>query len=414
MRILFGIDTWGVVGGTERYAAVVVPALIERGHDVVVLCREALPDGLPRELHGVPVLEMPTLDGASMSRVERAELAGRVRDLEPDVAFLQVARNLDALAALCELLPVVRFVHDHTLFCPGLNKFREDGELCDRPLGLECLSRYWMKGGCVCFKPAGHGNRLVDPLRELQAKFREIDINRAAATLVTNSAYMAGELVRAGFDPHRVRALPLFTRSNSPAQPGGPLPEATEAFLAQGDEPVVFTPARLTLPDKGVDYLISALAALQRPFRAVVAGTGPAEEWLRQKAVDDGVADRVHFTGWLDGSAIETLFERADVVACPSVWNEPFGLVGLEAMAHAKPVVAFSVGGVPEWLDDGDTGYLIPRCDVGAFAAALDRLLGDPELAREMGRAGSVSLGERYSPEQHMDLVVDVLERAAD
>ena len=64
---------------------------------------------------------------------------------------------------------------------------------------------------------------------------------------------------------------------------------------------------------------------------------------------------------------IERLLARAEVVVCPSVWNEPFGLVGLEAMAHAKPVVAFSVGGIPEWLADGETGFLAPRKDTLAM-----------------------------------------------
>ena len=412
MRVLFGIDTWGLVGGTERYAAVVIPALIERGHEVVVLCREAHEPDFGPGLDRVPVIVDPELGGEGLSPDAERGLRARARDAEPDVIFMQVARNLGALAALADTAPLVRFVHDHTLFCPGLNKYREDGELCTRPMGLECLSRYYLSSGCVCFKPAVHQNRWLDPLRALRAKYRELAINRRAAGLVTNSDYMRGELLAVGFDPGRVVALPMFTRSNTEAQPAGELPAATEDFLAGPEIPLVFTPARLTLPDKGVDYLLTALTGVRAEFRAVIAGTGPAEDWLRRKVTEEGLGDRVHFTGWLDQGGVEALYARAAVVVCPSVWNEPFGLVGLEAMAHSRPVAAFAVGGVPEWLTDGETGFLAPRRDTAALGAAVERLLRDPELAARLGRGGRRSLETRFSRERHMDLLEDVLVRA--
>jgi glycosyltransferase involved in cell wall biosynthesis len=413
VRVLLGIDTWGLVGGTERYAAVVVPALRAAGHEVLVLCREAHPGSFGGELETVPVVALPELDGETMSRAARVQLRQQVRELAPDVVFLQVARNLTALSELVELAPVVRFVHDHTLFCPGLNKYREDGELCERPLGIECLSRYWLSSGCVCFKRGMWPRRPLQPVRVLSAKLREIEINRRAAALVTNSHHMRGELVRAGFDPTRVTALPMFTRSNTPDQPAGPLPEETEAFLAQGDGPVVFTPARLTLPDKGVDYLVSALGMAKGPLRAVVAGTGPAEAWLREKADAETPAGRVHFPGWLDAGGVEALYGRCDLVCIPSVWAEPFGLVGLEAMAHSRPVAAFAVGGVPEWCADGETGLLSPRRDAHALALAIDRLAGEPELRASMGAAGLARVQTEFTPEAHMGALLPVLEGAA-
>ena len=412
MRVLFGIDTWGLVGGTERYAADVVPALEARGHEVCVLCREAHGGGPAPDLAHVPVLADEAFGEGHEEASELARMARRARELEPDVVFLQTARNPAALAALAEVAPVVRFVHDHTLFCPGLNKYREYGELCEKPLGLECLSRYWLKGGCVCFKKAGHSSHVIQPLRELFAKQRELAIHKKAAALVTNSEYMRGELVRAGMDPARVVALPMFTRSNSPAQPAGELPEPTRSFVADGEGPLLFTPARLTLPDKGVDYLLSALALLERPFRAVIAGTGPAEEWLRQKAAEEGVAERTHFTGWLDLGAVEALYAAADLVVCPSVWNEPFGLVGLEAMAHEKPVVAFSVGGIPEWLDEGVTGLMAPRRDAWALSRNMLRILEDEALAQRMGQAGRERLERQFTHALHLDRLEAVLDGA--
>ena len=72
-------------------------------------------------------------------------------------------------------------------------------------------------------------------------------------------------------------------------------------------------------------------------------------------------------------------------------------------MAHRKPVVAFAVGGIPEWLVDGETGYLVPRCDTRAMAAAIDRLLADPALAARLGQAGHARLETHFSQAAHLN-----------
>ncbi len=409
MHILFTLDTWGLIGGTERYAAVVVPALLERGHRVTVLCREDLREGMA----DVPVIEVSELGAEGLSKEASRELARRVREAAPDVVYVSTLRNMAANALLVDLAPLVRFVHDHTLFCPGLNKYREDGETCRDPMGLVCLQRYWLGSGCVCFKPAGHKERFLTPLKELYRKHREIALVQRSSLCLTNSEYMRGELLKVGFSPDRTSVLYLFTRSNTPHQPAGTLAADVEGFLAETQGPLLFTPARLTLPDKGVDFLLTALARVRSPFRAIVSGSGPAETWLREKAIEEGLAERVFFTGWIDSAGIEALYARADIVICPSVWDEPFGLVGLEAMAHAKPVVAFDVGGIPEWLTHGETGLLVPRKDVDAMAQAVDRLLDEPGLASAYGQAGRRALFERFAPEQHVEQLESLLSQAS-
>ncbi len=401
MKLVFGIDTWGLVGGTERYATVVVPALAALGHEIAVLCREEPEEGFLAEYVTEVVVE-PALGGSRFSRSQSASLASRVRALAPDVIYLQALRNVEALATLVELAPLVRYVHDHTLFCPGLNKYHENGELCSVPMGAACLEHYYLRGGCICFKQVQHENRVSDPLKILSDRMREVEVTQRASHVLTNSHYMRGELMRVGFSPERTSVLYYFTRSNSDAQPQGPLPAATAQFLSASDAPLVFTPARLTLPDKGVDYLLTMLALLEHPFRAVIAGSGPVEDWLRGKAAEEGLGDRVHFTGWLDSPGMETLYSKADVVVCPSVWNEPFGLIGIEAYSHEKPVVAFRVGGIPEWLDHGETGYLVDRMDTAEMARAVEGLLADPQNAHGMGARGLEKRDLEFGQDRHM------------
>ncbi len=409
MRLLIAIDTWGLVGGTERYARVAAPLLRDAGHDVTILCAQAL-EPPPA---GVELVLAPESAGETLTRDARRALRARLSTNSADVVFTLTARNRDVFTELLEHAPLVRYVQDHTLFCPGMNKLHEDGSPCTSPAGLACLQRYFLDTGCTGFKPAAFPRRLKNPLARLFARERDLAQHRRAEHLLVNSLYMRSELLQVGFAPERVSHLPYFTESNTSAEPPGELPAETRAFLASGQAPVIATPARLTLPDKGVDFLLTALGKLQHPWRAVIAGTGPAEEWLREKTHTEGLSDRVHFAGWLDAASMEALYAATRLVVFPSVWNEPFGLVGLEAMAHGLPVVAFEVGGVPEWLTDGETGLLAPRRDTDALARAIDRLLADPELCRRLGANGHDRAATHYSRPAHAARLEYVLTAAA-
>lgn len=150
--------------------------------------------------------------------------------------------------------------------------------------------------------------------------------------------------------------------------------------------------------DKGVDVLIEAARILlQRRGDAkfVVAGDGPMRMHLEQLARSYGLGDKVLFTGRIPDDALYRAMKLADIVVVPSRY-EPFGIVALEAMAAAKPVIASRVGGLSEIVVDGETGILVPPEDPGALASAIESLLSNPELAREMGARGRRRVEELY------------------
>lgn len=397
MRILVGCASWDLIGGSERYARAVVPALRARGHQVLVLHAEGR-EGRPSDPRFLR-LESVWAGGKDTNALE-----SEARAFAPDVTYLLSPFDSRVLRALASCSPLVRFVQDHTLFCPGLDKMLADGDTCERPMGRACLEQWFFKGGCHGFRPkhAGRPGDLVSPFRQLRNKKRELEEARECARLFTASKYMRAELIGVGCDPETVSVLPYFTDSATSALPPGPLPDATHSFVEQSDAPLIVSPARLALPDKGIDHLLTALAGMRTPYRAVIAGSGPAENWLRQKAAQDGVDANVHFAGWLGAAAMETLYARADIVAFPSIWDEPFGLVGIEAMAHRTPVVAFEGGGISEWLKAGETGLAVPRRDTQALAQALDLLAEEPELRAKMGAAGRERVDQLFRQETHI------------
>jgi glycosyltransferase involved in cell wall biosynthesis len=158
------------------------------------------------------------------------------------------------------------------------------------------------------------------------------------------------------------------------------------AAKVPGDTIVIGTAGRL-VPIKGTIHLLRAFAILRDEFPAVrveIAGVGPERASLAQAAHSLGIADRVAFLGWQDDLA--PAFARWDVFVQPSI-EEGFGVAALEAMAAGLPTIATNAGGLPELVDDGRTGLLVPMADPDALARAIRTLVGDPSRRLAMGAA---------------------------
>ncbi|HWJ61304.1 MAG TPA: glycosyltransferase [Acidimicrobiales bacterium] len=181
---------------------------------------------------------------------------------------------------------------------------------------------------------------------------------------------------------------------------------ATSLGIAEGDRAVIHV-GRLT-PWKGQDVLLRALPALleQHPdVRVVLVGSATDETGreyeagLRALADDLGIADRVVFAG--SRRDIPEVFAVAEVAVHSSTQPEPFGRVIVEAMAAGRPVVAAAEGGVPEIIDDGATGLLVPPDEPEVLALAVGRLLADPARAAAMGERAAAGARERYGLDAH-------------
>ena len=158
--------------------------------------------------------------------------------------------------------------------------------------------------------------------------------------------------------------------------------------------------------EKGTDVSIESFSkALQHipQARLVIAGDGPEREPLRRLCLRLRIADRVIMTGSLSRADVEQTFDSAWVQTVPSRWAEPFGLVAAEAMMRGSAVVASDAGGLKEIVGDGVTGLLVPAGDVDALTAALIKLLGNRDLAENMGRAGREIALEKFTVAAHTD-----------
>jgi len=386
MRIVVAQDSLHAAGGVDSYLRCVVPALQARGHQVRVLyqrCANGASNGTA-ESYGVDEIG-----------VEAAMAA--LRSFCPDVCFSHNMGPLEIDRRLVGLWPVVKMMHGYFGTCiSGLKSHAFPARCaCDRPLGPACLALYGPRR-CGRLDP-------VQMLRDYRWARAQRSLFDDYAAIVVASRHMGEEYERNGVSIGRLEVLPLF----SPLAPD-------QSARPEHDVETVLFAGRMTAI-KGGDVAIEAVAQAAtltpRPLRIVLAGDGPQRSGWQALAAKLGVA--AEFPGWLAGDALTSAFREASMIVVPSLWPEPFGLVGLEAGSFGVPAVAFDVGGVREWLDPQRSGVLVNPVE-GAFglAVAIASLVENPPTRQRLGD-GARAMARFLSLESHVDRLEVVLQRAA-
>ena len=252
----------------------------------------------------------------------------------------------------------------------------------------------------------------------------ERELAREADVLIASTEDESDELVTGyGADPSRVAVV----------APGVDLVtfrpidrDVARREIGAGSGPLLLFVGRLERL-KGVDIAIRALAELNRrgrggvrllvlgeDARSAVSGGESEKARLKQIADESGVHDQVDFVGSVAHHELPFFYAAADACLMPS-YNESFGLVGLEAQACGCPVVGSGVSGIRSVVRDEVTGFIVEGRDPAAYADRIERLLDEPELARQMGRRGQL-LAQRFSWSRTADRLVslfgEVTERA--
>ncbi len=193
--------------------------------------------------------------------------------------------------------------------------------------------------------------------------------------------------------------------------PGIPIDDAngvqSTPRVPAGEDAIVGTACRL-VPTKGIDTLIRSIPVLRDQIPTVrleIAGAGPDQARLESLVRDFGLSDRVKFLGWQDNLA--AIMAHWAVFALPSM-DEGLPIVVLEAMGSSLPVVASARGGLPEVVEDGRTGWLVPPNDPEAVADRLRRLLLNREQRQAMGAAGRVRVLQHFSSARMVDEIARI------
>lgn len=183
-----------------------------------------------------------------------------------------------------------------------------------------------------------------------------------------------------------------------------------ERYGIKNNEIVIGIVARLEV-FKAHRYLIQSISQLVSQgvdrIRLLIVGDGPLQQELRQCVADEGIEEKVVFTGMVEDVASH--LRLMDIFAHPSLW-EPFGISILEAMYMGLPVVSTAVGGVPDYIDSGRNGLLVPPADSRALAAAIKKLVDSAELRRKLGNNAKNAVVERFLPEAYVHRLESIYE----
>ena len=384
MRQLWVHERLGAWGGAEANIHVTAAELQRRGHTVGLL--HGAPTGrqedtwraLFAERFELPDAEAPDAASAVCDAVER---------FAPDIIYVHRLNGLELLSGLVASgRPVVRMVHDHDLYCMRSYKYHYfSRQICDRALSPYCV---FPCGGIVAKNPGG-----AFPLKlvSYEAKRRELELHRKFARLIVATRFMREQLAANGISAERIEIH-------------APVPAAPESKLQSTfDARNRLVYAGQLVRGKGVDILLEALAQVQEPFECEILGDGSHRKACERLCARLGLQDRVRFHGFVPQDRILEFYSHASVAVMSSVWPEPFGATGLEAMRHGLPVVAFDAGGIGEWLMEGWNGYLVPWMDRAKFAARVEQLLRDKALARKLGERGRYWVRVHYGFSDYVD-----------
>jgi glycosyltransferase involved in cell wall biosynthesis len=379
MKILQVARYGSIRGGLETYIATLCAGLRDAGHEVALAYGMEPDHSRPEVRDGVQIAAL--VEGIG----PRDPLVDAIARYGPDVVHVHVAELAWVAPMARAHAPTLLAAHDHVLDSPvGTRYWAGWSRPCTIRPGVWCLG-YNVAAHCGSLR----ANATLKPYRRWRAA------NAAARDLQIQvfSEYMRGALALAGLARVRVTHYPA------------PPPVAPSRLDDQDSRPVVLASGRLNR-EKGFDRLIDAMEHVRIPSHVVIAGAGHARAALERKVRGMGARHRVTFTGWMDASVLAAWRARAAVVAVPSMWPEPFGIVGLEAMAAGKPVVAFDVGGIGEWLVDGETGRLVPPGDARAMADAISGLLDDEASRERMGANARAHAEASFGLAAHVERVL--------
>ena len=426
MRILLVNKFHYRKGGAETYYLTVGSELERMGHEVAYFSMRH-PDNLPcrwdkyfvtqREYNNVKSPLKAARDGMALiySPEAKRSFQALCEEFRPDVVHLNNVHRqitlsiLDAPYLRENKVPVFYTAHDYVTVCPGYLMLDGGGRVCDA-----CLEdgryRHCIERRCV------KGSRAKSALAAMEASFnRAQKSNRRIDRVIAPSRFMCSKLIEGGWPEDKVVFLQNFADDAILDRAANAGADATDR-----ENPYLLFFGRLSV-EKGVDTLLrafdAALPSLPQDMRLVVVGDGPDAADFKALASSLGCASRIEFAGYQTGGALQAYVERASLAIASSRWREnmPYSIV--EAFAAGTPVVGTDIGGIPELVDEGKTGFICDPGDVQSMADAISRgvsaFLEQPAYARLQQNCRSYVM-ENCSREKFMSDLVNLYKESID
>lgn len=399
MRVVFATRNRALAGGLEIYVRSALEALSAISIETALLTE--LGEVFDRETIDAGI-RMPVW---CVDQLGRVKALSAIRHWRSDVICIHGLEDGALADKLIDLAPAVFFAHDYRGLCISGEKTHKTPRMtpCHREFGWECMLHYFPRR-CGGLSP-------MTMWRDYSREMRERERLARFAAIVTTSEHVRAEYARA-VAPERVHKIPMLVRKPAVVR-------AIGLDYARRERRLLFAGRMMAL--KGGHVLLAALSAVSHALGAdlevTMAGDGPLRKaWLTQanRVTADRTGIAIRFPGWLSQAELAQELARTDLLVMPSLWPEPFGLIGAEAARLGIPAAAFDVGGISEWLIDGISGVLAPADPPSAsgLAHAIVRCLGDRETYLRLAR-GALENSSRFDPDLHVAALVDIFQHVA-
>ncbi len=355
-KILFVCEYAGFAGGIERYIYQTAGILKRYGFEVYALYNT--------EVRGFA--EFKSVFNGLWKYNELPQIT-----VDFDLVTVHRVRSAEFAEVLQNRYKLVMFVHDHEYYCPRLCRYLP-------VVRTNCFRPYKRMHCGVCGMLRRPANGVWQDFKQTFFEFpRLFQSIKKSEKLVVLSHFMQKTLTDNGFAAEKIVIIPPAVALPEPA-----VPQVVPHLVITGQ----------LIRGKGVDLFLQAARLLHGNYTADILGAGNDEEYLKSLAIG---LPAVKFHGWINNP--ESYIQRASFAVLPWRWQEPFGLVGPEAMACGLPLVAFDVGGVREYLIDRENGILVPPGDIEKLAAAIQELIDNPAKCLELGRNGRRLVAEKFA-----------------
>src|SRR5262245_9064303 len=378
MKILLVNDFGYKEGGAEEYFFGLKNGLEQRGHQVLTVSSDYVPRD--RKILTDFCIERSghffNMD-SYFNRANYLEFNNILNNVEPDIVHIN---NIFYLISPSMLFAVKNYktvmtLHDYYIICMSDKTF-PDEEICTYSLGSVCY-----KKGCVS---------RMDYIRG-RIKRYIIDIGLKNVDLfISPSEYLKNEFKNNGIT--NIKILPNFY-------------DFSEAELSPFRHSSKLLYIGRLAKQKGIDYLIKAMPDVLEKFpKAIleIAGTGPEEGHLKKLVRDLGIDKSVQFLGWIDGKMKDSVMRECYAVVLPSIWPENDPVIKYEAAFYGKAILASNVGGIAEFVKDGETGFLVPPKDSMALSNKIIYALSNPVVIEMIGK-NLVKKCKTYKLDKYID-----------
>ncbi|MFY9226678.1 MAG: glycosyltransferase family 4 protein [Blastocatellia bacterium] len=409
MRIVIVHYTNYVIGGAEVYISRVIKKLLALGHKVAFFYE------IEKSLTNIK--DLPKISSEqefcwSVEKLGAVKAIAELKKWQPEIIFSHILLDLSLEETLQNLAKSVHFIHSYEAICVNSSKLHTFPVLnsCKKSFDWRCL---------ISFFPLGCGQnnypikryKLVDLWNSYRKKKQRLSLLKNYDLIITLSNHMKKEFsnygldkIIVGYEPFNINSFPKLINFE--------------------DRKNFFSNIKLLFLSrheisKGGHYLIEALPIVAERLSGKIfltmANDGPKKDvWQKQANLIMKKYSNIYieFLGFLDELNIKNLLKTSDLLVVPSLWPEPFGLIGIEAAMEELPVVAFNSGGVSDWLKDGFNGYLVDSNPPTAekLANAIIKCLANPNIYNNLKR-NSQLIGQHFNFDNHLKILVDNLEK---